>query len=170
MRTARTGIAFATLAAVLAGSAAARRLWAQEKPAAGSAPFIAREGVSVTNLDVVVTDSKGNRVTGLKKEDFTVIEDGIELPVSNFTAVEQGRFLLPPEEAPAPGAPETPPAPAPAPAAAPRTRVVIFVDNLHITPFDRNRILRNVETFVHDTIAHGFVVLVGVDVRAEGLN
>jgi len=152
MRTAPTGSAFAVLAAVLAGWAAAPRLAAQEKPAAGAAPFIAREGVSVTNLDVVVTDGKGNRITGLKKEDFIVNEDGVELPVSNFTAIEQGRFLLPPEEPATPAAPEAVPTHATAPLPAPKTRIVFFIDNLHITPFDRNRVLRNVETFVRDSI------------------
>lgn len=152
MRTAPPLPALAILAAVLAGWAAAPRLAAQEKPGAGPAPFIAREGVSVTNLDVVVTDGKGNRITGLKKEDFIVVEDGVELPVSNFTAIEQGRFLLPPEEPAAPAAPEAAPAPVAAPLAAPKTRIVIFVDNVHITPFDRNRVLRNVETFVRDSI------------------
>lgn len=152
MRTAPTGTVLLVLAAVVAGWAAAPRLAAQEKPGAGSAPFIAREGVSVTNLDVVVTDGKGNRVTGLKKEDFVIVEDGVELPVSNFTAIEQGRFLLPPEELAAPAAPEAAPTPAAAPLPAPKTRIVIFIDNLHITPFDRNRVLRNVETFVRDAI------------------
>jgi VWFA-related protein len=154
MRSASTGTVLAALAAVLAGWAAAPRLAAQEKPGAGSAPFIAREGVTVTSLDVVVTDGKGNRVTGLKKEDFTVIEDGIELPVSNFTAIEQGRFLLPPEETAPPAAPAAPDAApaAAAPRGAPKTRIVFFIDNLHIMPFDRNRVLRNVETFVRETI------------------
>lgn len=152
MRTAPAGTVLTLLAAVLGGWAAAPRLAAQEKPGAGSAPFIAREGVSVTNLDVVVTDGKGNRVTGLKKEDFIVVEDGVELPVSNFTAIEQGRFLLPPEEPAASAAPGPAPAPAAAPLPAPKTRIVIFIDNLHITPFDRNRVLRNVETFVRDAI------------------
>ncbi len=152
MRTAPAGTVLTLLAAVLGGWAAAPRLAAQEKPGAGSAPFIAREGVSVTNLDVVVTDGKGNRVTGLKKEDFIVVEDGVELPVSNFTAIEQGRFLLPPEEPAASAAAGAAPAPAAAPLPAPKTRIVIFIDNLHITPFDRNRVLRNVETFVRDAI------------------
>lgn len=152
MRTAPPASALAVLAAVLAGWAAAPRLAAQEKPGAGSAPFIAREGVSVTNLDVVVTDGKGNRITGLKKEDFIVVEDGVELPVSNFTAIEQGRFLLPPEEPAALAAPEAAPTPVAAPLPAPKTRIVIFIDNVHITPFDRNRVLRNVETFVRDAI------------------
>ena len=141
--------------ALIAGWIAAPRLRAQapEKPGAGSMPFIAREGVSVTNLDVVVTNSKGERVTGLKKEDFVVIEDGIEQPVTNFYAVEQGRVILPPEEAPAAAsAPAAAPEPVPTPQPAPKTRIVIFVDNLHLVAFDRNRVLRNVEQFVRDNV------------------
>ena len=155
MRTDRSAPFLAALAAVLAGGLAVPRLVAQapEKPAPGSGPFIAHEGVSVTNLDVVVTDSKGNRVTGLKKDDFIVIEDGIEQPLTNFSPIEQGRIILPPEETPAaPAPPEAAAAPAPTPPPAPKTRIVFFIDNLHITPFDRNRVLRNVETFVRDNI------------------
>ncbi len=148
--------ALAALAALLAGWIAAPHLRAQapEKPGAGSMPFVAREGVSVTNLDVVVTDSKGERVTGLKKEDFIVIEDGIEQPVTNFYAVVQGKVILPPEEAaPAPApAPAAAPEPVPAPQPAPKTRIVIFVDNVHLVAFDRNRVLRNVETFVRENV------------------
>ena len=151
----RSATLLAASAAILSGWIAAPRLRAQapEKPGAGSIPFIAREGVSVTNLDVVVTDSKGERVTGLRKEDFLVIEDGIEQPVTNFYAVEQGRVILPPEETPAPAAAPAPaPEPVPTPPPAPKTRIVIFIDNLHITAFDRNRVLRNVEQFVRDNV------------------
>ena len=52
----------------------------KEKPPGGLAPLVTHVDVSVTNLDVIVTDSKGNRVTGLRKEDFEVVEDGL-LPV-----------------------------------------------------------------------------------------
>ncbi len=153
MRLARSVPVFAVLAAALAAAWAGPRLVAQapEKPGPGSVPFVARDVVSVTNLDVVVTDSKGNRVTGLKKEDFVVVEDGIEQILSNFYAVEQGKILLPPEETPAAPAPAAP-VPAPTPPPAPRTRIVFFVDNLHITPFDRNRVLRNVEDFVRQNV------------------
>ncbi|MGA7993171.1 MAG: VWA domain-containing protein [Thermoanaerobaculia bacterium] len=142
------------LAAALAVLSATRPLRAQapEKPGPGSVPFVSRETVSVTNLDVVVTDGKGNRVTGLKKEDFSVVEDGIEQPVTNFYAVEQGRVALPIEEASPPAAPAPVPAPAPASQPAPKTRVLIFIDNVHITPFDRNRVLRNVEDFVRENV------------------
>jgi VWFA-related protein len=43
--------------------------------------------VQVTNLDVVVTDSKGKRVTGLTKDDFEVIEDGKPQTISNLSEI-----------------------------------------------------------------------------------
>ncbi len=139
------------LAASLVGSSAASQVPAgkPETPAGG---FVAREGITVTNIDVVVTDGKGNRVTGLKKEDFIVIEDNLEQLITNFSPVEQGRFVLPAEEkAPTP-APAPAPAPVPVPEKTPRTRIIVFVDNLHLSPFNRNRILRNVETFVRENV------------------
>src|ERR1017187_808811 len=123
-----------------------------QKPEAPAAGFVARDTVSVTNLDVVVTDGKGNRVTGLKKEDFIVIEDNFEQLVTNFFAVEQGRITLPAEEATPAPVPAPGPAPAPAAGSAPRTRIVIFVDNLHLAPFDRNRVFRSVEPFVRENV------------------
>jgi VWFA-related protein len=123
-----------------------------QKPETPAASFVARDTVSVTNLDVVVTDGKGNRVPGLKKEDFIVIEDNLEQLVTNFFAVEQGRIALPAEEATPAPVPAPAPAAAPAAVSSPRTRIVIFVDNLHIAPFDRNRVLRSVETFVRENV------------------
>jgi len=130
-------------------------------PAAPPAPtpagtFISRETVVVTNVDVVVEDAKGNRVTGLKRDDFTVIEDGLDQPITNFFAVEQGRMTVlgdeevPPAPTPAPGArAELPPA---ATAPSPKTKVVIFVDNLSLTPMNRNRVFRNLEEWVRDAV------------------
>jgi VWFA-related protein len=138
-------------AAALALSPAISQVPAQ-KPETPAAGFVARDTVSVTNLDVVVTDGKGNRVTGLKKEDFVVIEDNLEQLITNFFAVEQGRIALPAEEASPAPVPAPPTAPTPAAVSAPRTRIVIFVDNLHIAPFNRNRILRSVETFVRENV------------------
>ena len=130
-------------------------------PAAPPAPtpagtFISRETVVVTNVDVVVEDAKGNRVTGLKRDDFTVIEDGLDQPITNFFAVEQGRMTVlgdeevPPAPTPAPGTrAELPPA---ATAPSPKTKVVIFVDNLSLTPMNRNRVFRNLEEWVRDAV------------------
>jgi Ca-activated chloride channel family protein len=40
--------------------------------------------VSIVNVDVVVTDGKGNRVRGLTRDDFEIFENGKPQPVSNF--------------------------------------------------------------------------------------
>jgi VWFA-related protein len=139
------------LAAALAGPPAVSQA-PTGKPEAPAGGFVAREGITVTNLDVVVTDGKGNRVTGLKKEDFIVVEDNLEQAITNFTPVEQGRFILPVDEAPAAPAPAPSSPPAPVPEKTPKTRIVIFVDNLHLAPFNRNRVLRNVEAFVRENV------------------
>ena len=67
------------------GSLSSSRAPAQTLPDKSTGPYVAPgEVVSVTNLDVVVTDGKGNRVTGLKKEDFIVIEDKLEQTVKRL--------------------------------------------------------------------------------------
>ena len=44
----------------------------------------------VVNVEAVVTDRKGNRVTGLKPEDFRILVDGAEVPIDYFTEVVGG--------------------------------------------------------------------------------
>ncbi|HEX8619473.1 MAG TPA: VWA domain-containing protein [Thermoanaerobaculia bacterium] len=62
---------------------------AQDAPRAGETIE-----VSIVNVDVVVTDRAGNRVRGLKKEDFELRENGKVQPISNFaeyvSRAEQG--------------------------------------------------------------------------------
>ena len=77
---------------------AARALAAQKPPAqATPEPFSARlraVEVSVTNVEVVVTDSKGNRVAGLTREDFEALQDGSRRRSRTSTAVSGGKVLL----------------------------------------------------------------------------
>lgn len=117
--------------------------------------------VRVTNLDVVVTDSKGTRVPGLTAADFEVREDGVERTITNFSEVGRVEPLRAPES-PAP-APEAPPAASPAPAAVPpppERYLVLFVDNRHISSTNRNRVLGEVRTFLRRTAESGVPVLV----------
>ena len=44
--------------------------------------------VRVINVDVVVTDKKGNSIRGLTKDDFDLFENGVPKPLSNFYEVE----------------------------------------------------------------------------------
>ena len=48
----------------------------------------------MTNIEVIVTDSKGNRVPGLTKDDFQVLQDGVPQTITNFYAVSGGKLLL----------------------------------------------------------------------------
>lgn len=44
--------------------------------------------VPVVNVDVVVTDNDGNYLTGLKKENFRVTEDGAPQTITNFSTTD----------------------------------------------------------------------------------
>lgn len=46
--------------------------------------------VDLVNVNVFVTDKRGNPITDLKREDFSVFEDGEAVSITNFYAVEGG--------------------------------------------------------------------------------
>lgn len=134
---------------------------------AGSAeePFVDIVNVTVVNVDVYVTDKKGNRINGLTAADFELFEDGKPIAVTNFYAVEEGRPLGDAvEEAPAP-APGAAPAPPAARAALPpvpadqRLSLVVYIDNFNIHPFNRNRVMRDLRTFLRDTVTRSDQVM-----------
>ncbi len=154
-------LAAAALAAVLVPPVVSA---GPQEPPAGLPPLVRNVDVTVTNIDVVVTDKKGNRIRGLKREDFEVYEDGQLQPLTNFFAVDGGKVVFFGDEA-VPGvgtpAPEPSPVPATAPAPAepalaplpvPKTKIVIFIDNLSLQPFNRNRVLKNLETWARENI------------------
>lgn len=57
----------------------------QESPKGKTAISVA---VDLVNLQVLVTDLKGNIVNGLKPENFTIYEDNVKQEISNFAPVE----------------------------------------------------------------------------------
>ena len=136
---------FLLLAGVAPGAAGA----AEAPPATES--FNESIQVSVVNLDVYVTDKAGKPVTGLRKEDFTVLEDGKPVEVSNFLA-ETGQAATAVPAAVAGASP----APAAAPAAADqRLRLVVFIDDVNLTLPNRSRILTSVGRFLHTELKPG---------------
>lgn len=68
-----------------------------------------RVNVVLVQLNVAVTDSKGNYVTGLKPEDFAISEDNIQEKIANFEEGDEWSLRTPPPaqpgEADANGAP-----------------------------------------------------------------
>src|SRR5436309_11793694 len=55
--------------------------------------------VRVVNVEAVVTDRQGNRVSGLKPEDFRLRVDGREVPVEYFSEIRDGEALAATPEA-----------------------------------------------------------------------
>ncbi len=57
----------------------------QDRPQGQTAISVA---VDLVSLQVLVTDQKGNVITGLKPENFTVYEDNVKQEITNFSPVE----------------------------------------------------------------------------------
>jgi VWFA-related protein len=145
------------LCTVLFVLAASAGLVAQEKPAPAPPPGMPPVGesveVSVTNIEIVVTDSKGNRVQGLTRDDFQVLQDGIPQTITNFYAVTGGRVLL--EDGQTVSLAEPAPTPGAEKAEVPQelqVRYVLYIDNLNILPQDRNRMFKRLKEFVTQTV------------------
>jgi VWFA-related protein len=111
-------------------------------------PISERVEVSVTNVDVVVTDSKGNRVTGLTRDEFEVFQDNVPQTITNFYAVSGGKLLLEDGKQ----------IPIDSPAAAEeipqqlKTRYVVYIDNLNIQPQNRNRMFKRLKEFISQNV------------------
>lgn len=118
------------LVAVLAASGAA----AQE--------FTETVDVRLAEVEVVVTDSRGNPVTGLGPEDFTLRIDGTEQPVTNFQEVRSGVSV-----------PLTTPGEAPTESAAavvPPRVIALFLDPLSVRTRDRDALYASLREMVDD--------------------
>jgi len=119
-------------------------------------PFEESIEVTVVNLDVVVRDRSGKLATGLTRADFAFFVDGKQVEITNF---------LSPEERPQPASPAmSEPANAPA-GVAPEGQgqslsLIVYVDNANMRPFDRNRLLKQVRSFLQKTLAPTDRVLV----------
>src|ERR1700731_3430936 len=50
--------------------------------------------VDRVNVGVIVTDSRGHFVEGLRREDFRVFDNGIEQPLTGFAAIEEPAQVL----------------------------------------------------------------------------
>jgi VWFA-related protein len=121
--------------------------------------FVETVNVSVVNVEVFVTDKKGNPVTGLTQKDFQLLENGRPVEITNFYSVDKGKATTPASElAPAPAAPAAAGSPPPPPALselerAPtpedqRLRLIVYIDNFNLRPFDRNRVMRELRAFI----------------------
>ncbi|MEO8054116.1 MAG: VWA domain-containing protein [Acidobacteriota bacterium] len=105
--------------------------------------------VSVTNLDVVVTDSNGKPIPDLTAAEFEVRQDGVVQPLTNFSFIRNGPAAAPAQAAEAgPRAAPAPALPAYEPPQAARAHLIVFVDELHLTSVNKNRALKSLRKYL----------------------
>jgi VWFA-related protein len=117
----------------------------------GGLGFVDEIDVRVVNVDVFVRDSAGRPVTGLGREDFRLLQDGGEVPISNFAVLSKEVFQSVFSSAPREG-PPLEAAAAERPIEIRPIFVILYLDNENLRPMDRNRVLRRVRSFVTENL------------------
>lgn len=123
--------------------------------------FLDTVDVDVVNLEVVVTDDRGNPVRGLTREDFVVLEDGERVELTNFFAVESGARRdpeAPAEEAPLLGAEDE--ASEEVLPEEQRLSLAVVIDNANIDPGSRKRVLDQLRDHLASVLRPGDRVLI----------
>ena len=141
MRMFRSGcLAILALLAVVLPAAAQQRPSGQ--PQAPQSVFGEQIEVRVVNVEAVVTDRQGNRVTGLKPGDFRLEVDGKPVPIEYFNEVRGGQAVAPGEEeknSPVKGLPSL------APGTPVGTSYLVFIDNYFSLGPRRDDVLRSLK-------------------------
>ena len=138
-------------AALLVATITVPATFAQSKPAADQQPLTMSVDVRIINVDVVVTDRKGNPVPNLKASDFEIYENGVLKPVSNFYEIVGNQTRMEPEGG---GPAVLTPAPTDVSEKLKR-RIIFYIDNLSLAPFNRNRVFTNIKEFVKTAMRPG---------------
>jgi VWFA-related protein len=122
--------------------------------------------VRIREVEVFVTDKKGNPVKGLGPDDFKLFENKIPLEILNFYAMDGGKRIDP-----GPGDPSLFDESSDTPAAAeqrPPLNLIVYVDNYNLHHFSRNRIFDSLKTFLAERVSgNDRVMVVSFD---RGLN
>lgn len=139
------------IAALTAGPLAAQK---SQQPPPDVPKLTENIDVRVIGVDVVVTDKKGNTVTGLTKDDFQIFENGIEKPISNFSEIE-GKAVTQAVTVPVPGAAATPTPSKEEVNDQLRRRIIFYIDNLSLAPFNRNRVFKQMKDFAKEAMRPG---------------
>jgi len=117
-------------------------------PAASDTPSFPAQ-VELVTVDVVVTDKKGVPQTGLTRDDFTLLEDGVPQTIATFEAIQL------------PATPSASPPPRPRVSRndtreqkTGRTFVIVF-DDIHLTPQQAHRAKGAVASFLTTGVREG---------------
>jgi VWFA-related protein len=125
--------------------------------------------VRITKVDVNVIDKAGNRVTGLIAENFKLYEDGILQPLTNFYEVQGMEVFLPTTEKEV-EKPPLPGEPLPAAGQAIKNKIVIYFDNWHLHPMNRNWSIKKLTSFIEKNFPPGTnneAMVVSLDQKLE---
>lgn len=103
--------------------------------------------VSIVNLDVIVTDERGNRVRNLTRNDFTILEDGKPQTIANFSeyGADSKASVSTPGNAAAPAVQDP----------TQKRSVVLFIDTFKLPPFRKDPIFDSLKKTVHGIIRKG---------------
>lgn len=118
--------------------------------------------VQAVNLEAVVTDSRGRRVTGLTGEDFTLYVDGVETPITFFSPVEEERRIA--GEVGEDGKPASRPA-------WQSRNILVFLDEASMLKARRNLVVRSVIKQIEELASGDQMAVVAFDgLRLEVLS
>lgn len=102
-------------------------------------PLVERIDVSVTNVDVVVTDKSGKPISGLSRDEFEIFEDGRPQKLTNFYAIQDATVSQATKEDDSEGSIDPDQF---------RRKIVLIVDNNFIQKPNRDAALARLDEFV----------------------
>ncbi len=139
-------------AAALAAAASAARVASAQTPeaAAQRAPDVFENSLEQVKVDVVVTDKRGVPITGLTRDDFTILDEGAPQRVVSFERMESAPApaVRPADLRPAVGSNQA------AEEESGRAFVIVF-DDLHMAPAAAYRAKIAVATFLERAVRNG---------------
>lgn len=122
--------------------------------------FVESIDVSIVNVEVTVTDKKGNPIQGLTKDDFEVYDNGRPQMITNFYEVKGRRIIeqrpdgtVHVEEIKEDALPSEVPERL-------QRRYVFFVDNLSLAPFNRQPVFAEMKKFVDENLLAGDLAMI----------
>jgi len=143
-----------TMTLVVAVSVAAQDSDPEPEDPVGGLSFVDEVQVTVVNVDVYVRNKKGLPVEGLGPEDFKILQDGVEMPISNFAELNAeviqhriAEMANQPVVLSSESAVEVPEDLEIKP-----IWVVLYIDHENIGSLDRNRVMRRVREFVTESL------------------
>lgn len=162
----------ALLALLTAVHPAAAQTGPEEAAPGGDTPlFVERVDVNVVNVEVFVRDRQGRQITGLTKDDFEILHDGEPMEISNFFTASREIRTRPAERLETDAAAVAATAPAELPElelpSDQRLSLLVFVDNAHLAPANRQRLLEQLDGFLEDSVRQGHRVMLASYLQAR---